>query len=301
MRVLELFCGIGGCAAAVGERGRIVAAVDISRSALEIYRHNYPHPTVVRTIESLSAADLRDWESDIWWLSPPCQPYTRRGRQRDLADPRAAGLLAVIERIPQVLPRYLALENVPPFQTSQAYGRLCETLDRCQYRRQELVLCPTELGIPNRRRRFYLLAARGAVRPFQTPRDPPVPLARFLDADPPPNLALSAELAGRYASALDVVDPADEHACSSCFTAAYGHSHVRSGSYLITSSGLRRFAPGEILRLLGFPRTFRLPDGLSHRQAWRHLGNSLSVAAVRHVLSAIPDGPVLESAAPGTR
>jgi DNA (cytosine-5)-methyltransferase 1 len=288
LRVLELFCGIGGCAAAVGQRAQVVAAVDIDRTAFDVYSHNFPHTTVARTIESISAADYRAWNADLWWLSPPCQPYTRRGRQRDLADPRAAGLLAVIERIAQVLPPHIALENVPPFQTSQAGQRLRETLRQCRYQVQELLICPTELGIPNRRQRFYLVASRGELRPCATPHLHPAPLAAFLDERPDPALALSEAIAQRYASAIDVVDASDRGACSSCFTSAYGRSYIRSGSYLSTPTGLRRFSPGEILRLLGFPGSFRLPGDLALRQAWRHVGNSLSVAAVRHVLSALP-------------
>jgi hypothetical protein len=66
-----------------------------------------------------------------------------------------------------------------------------------------------------------------------------------------------------------------------CFTAAYGRSHVRSGSYIRTASGVRRFSPFEIARLLGFDRSFRLPPQLSLHKAWRLVGNSLSVDVVR--------------------
>ncbi len=290
MRVLELFCGIGGCAAAVGRRAQVVAAVDINPGALEIYAHNYPHATVLRTIESIPRADYRAWESDLWWLSPPCQPYTRRGRQRDLADPRAAGLLAVIERIAELRPPYIALENVPPFQASQSYRRLCDTLDMCRYHRQELVLCPTELGIPSRRRRFYLVAAQGELelRTWSVPHGPAQPLASFLDACPDPALAVPPTIAHRYAAAIDRVDPRAPDACTSCFTAAYGRSVVRSGSYLVTATGLRRFAPREILRLLGFPASFQLPAQMPVEHAWRYVGNALSVTAARYVLAAVP-------------
>lgn len=89
LRVLELYCGIGGCAAAVGDRAQIVAAVDINLKALEVVAHNFPHPRVARTLESIPTNIWREWQADLWWLSPPCQPYTQRGRRRDLDDPRA--------------------------------------------------------------------------------------------------------------------------------------------------------------------------------------------------------------------
>ncbi len=106
-------------------------------------------------------------------------------------------------------------------------------------------------------------------------------------------IALLSLIAQRYRGALDIVAAEDPRACAACFTAAYGRAHVRSGSYLITLHGLRRFSPLVVLRLLGFPDGFRFPPETARGQAWRHLGNSLSVVAVRHVLSMLPGlGPM---------
>ncbi len=289
LRVLELFCGIGGCAAAVGERAEVVAAVDINRAALEVYAANFPHPTVARTLESVSAAALRSWEADLWWLSPPCQPYTVRGRQRDLDDPRADSFKTVVRRLGEVRPRYVALENVAGFCGSRAHALLRETLDRCGYRTVETLLCPTQLGICNRRPRFYLVASLGSLSPPSGRRGRRRPLVEYLDPAPPREVYVAARELETYASAIDVVRADDPHAVTSCFTAAYGRSPVRSGSYLLTDRGLRRFTPTEILRLLGFGAAFRLPPSLTFRQAWPLVGNSLAVAAVRALLSLIPE------------
>ena len=48
LRVLELFSGIGGMhyalkTACPGDRSEVLAAVDISEVANEVYRHNFPH------------------------------------------------------------------------------------------------------------------------------------------------------------------------------------------------------------------------------------------------------------------
>ncbi len=96
LKVVELFCGIGGCAAAVGRHAEIVAAVDINTSALDVYRHNYTNPTITRSIESMRADQLSDVAADLWWLSPPCQPYTRQGRCCDFLDFPAT----LVSRIP---------------------------------------------------------------------------------------------------------------------------------------------------------------------------------------------------------
>jgi hypothetical protein len=96
-----------------------------------------------------------------------------------------------------------------------------------------------------------------------------------------------AALLQQYRGALDVKDPDNQEAIAACFTSSYGKSIVRSGSYLVTGAGTRRFTPREILRLLGFPEHYRLPPNLSLRRGWSLAGNSLSVA-VRQMLSVLP-------------
>ena len=50
---------------------------------------------------------------------------------------------------------------------------------------------------------------------------------------------------------------------------------------------LRRFSPGEVLRLLGFPASFELPPDLPRDAAWRLVGNSLSLPPVSAVLGRV--------------
>lgn len=288
VRTLELYCGIGGCAAALGANAEIVAAVDINQVALDVYRHNFPHPVEARNIESIVAADLERWNADLWWLSPPCQPFTRRGLRRDDADPRSASLLHLIELLDRSPPAALALENVPGFAGSRTHARLRAVLDRQGYDVRETLLCPTELGVPNRRRRFYLVASLERQSDTQPPIRSRQPLAGFLDPEPSEDLWPPPDLIESYRNAIDLVDPNDSAADTACFTAAYGRSPVRSGSYLETPTGPRRFSPTEILRLLGFPPEFRLPADLPLTNAWRLVGNSLSVDVARRVLDRLP-------------
>lgn len=298
LRVLDLYAGIGGLAAALDGAATIVAALDLNRRALAVHRRNFVHPARTRNLVGLSAGELAGFRADLWWLSPPCQPFTRRGRRRDEDDPRAASLLLLIDRIDEVRPRYLALENVPGFQGSRCHARLVGTLEAAGYGYHEGCLCPTELGLPNRRRRYYLVGARNADLAGWSPPAGAVrrrgTLRPYLDPetarDPDPRLTVSPELARRYEGALHVVRPGEPGAVTACFTAAYGRSPVRSGSYLEREDGtLRRFSPAEILRLLGFPSTFRLPPDLPYEKAWPLVGNSLSVPAVRRVLAAVPE------------
>ncbi len=301
-RVLELYCGIGGVSAALGSAGHVVGAFDLNTRALAVYRANFPHPARARNLESISDTELRELGADLWWLSAPCQPFTRRGLRRDAEDARAKTFLFMIERIGALLPPWVALENVPAFVGSQVHEILLRTLEDSGYAVSEHLLCPSDLGLPNQRLRYYLVASRqDDLRPPTPPRSSGLhrPLTDYLDSEPEPGLDVDAGFARRYSRALHVVDAGDPEAVTSCFTSGYGRSRVKSGSYLAYSNGggartLRRFSPREILRLLGFPEDYRLPPDLRRDQAWRLVGNSLSLPPVRKVLATVPGLEELE-------
>ncbi len=299
IRALELFCGIGGFAAATaGTKLRVAGAIDQSPAALDVYRLNFPgHDAWQLNLENVNADELAVFGADFWWLSPPCQPYTVRGAGRDIEDPRALSflrLLKVIAGIPEEkLPTHLALENVEGFTRSEMRKRLVDLLSRRGFQIQECMLCPTGLGVPMRRPRFYLMASRGRLSPPVVIVDMPLrPLGDYLDgsdiSDIPDELHVGGDVLAKFGKGFRIVDPKDPQAYTTCFTSGYGRSLMHAGSYLQCAGGVRRFAPEEIARLLHFPEGFRFPDRMTLRKKWHLVGNSLSVAAVRKVLEAFP-------------
>ena len=291
-RVLELFAGIGGLAAAWPE-ATIATAIDIDRSAQRIYQQNFSHPFRVAEIESLASEDLLEYSAACWWMSPPCQPFTRRGRGLDLADPRCRALARLVALLGECQPAELALENVVGFDGSQAHRLLLDQLHKLGYHYLSRQLCPSEMGWPNRRPRFYLLASRQPLSSWRRLPRFDCSLHELIDAALPASpraehYELPQSLVQRYFNALDRVD--SHSSTTACFASSYGKSTVRAGSYLAYGDlaygdrRYRRFTPREVARLLGFSDTFRLDD-LTDRAAWKLLGNSLSLPSVRYVLS----------------
>jgi site-specific DNA-cytosine methylase len=189
------------------------------------------------------------------------------------------------------LPAHLALENVEGFSRSEMRRRLVDFLSGLGYRIQECLLCPTELGIPMRRPRYYFMASRGRLEPPTLVVDVPLqPLGDYLDGeDIPGELLVAGDVVERFGKGFRILDPKDPQAYTTCFTSGYGRSLMHAGSYLRCAGGVRRFSPEEIARLLHFPDGFRFPDRMTLRKKWHLVGNSLSVAVVRKVLEAFPD------------
>jgi DNA (cytosine-5)-methyltransferase 1 len=305
IRALELFCGIGGFAAATAGTNICVAgAIDQSPAALEVYRLNFPgHDAWQLNLENVTAEELQVFGAAFWWLSPPCQPNTMRGAGRDVEDPRALSFRRILDVMARMnedcLPSHLAMENVEGFTRSEMRKRLVDLLSRRGFQILECILCPTELGVPMRRPRYYLMASRGRLAPPVVVVDSPLlPLGEYLDGGEgngiPEELHVAGDVLARFGKGFRILDPKDPQAYTTCFTSGYGRSLMHSGSYLQCEAGVRRFAPEEIVRLLHFPEEFRFPNGMTLRKKWHLVGNSLSVAAVRKVLEAFPDAQSLK-------
>ena len=115
----------------------------------------------------------------------------------------------------------------------------------------------------------------------------------------------------KYATGFDIVQPSSNHSC--CFTRAYGHYAVGTGSILqhavsedldkafqeflehqkegeggkclrsLQVLKLRYFSPREVANLMCFPPGFAFPPDLTLRQRYKVIGNSLNV----HVVSVL--------------
>ncbi len=287
LRIIELFAGIGGLAAAWPE-AKVLAAIDINQLAQRVYQQNFSHRYYVQEIESLSIETLLGYSAECWWMSPPCQPFTRRGSLRDLADPRCRAFAHIVSALQHCRPAKLGLENVIGFENSQAHRLLIAQLETLGYHTRSCELCPSHMGWPNRRPRFYLLASQQPLPDWRVLPQWTCSLASLVDPELVPNSARVAELllpATDLQQYFDALDRANlSSSFTACFAGSYGKTILQAGSYLQCGDGFRRFSPREVARLLGFGDDFRL-DGLSHRSAWKLLGNSLSLPCVRYVLS----------------
>lgn len=286
LKIVDLFCGIGGVAEAVRnlETMQVVAAIDIDRASNLVYHLNHGIQPECQTLESIPELP----PGDLLWLSPPCQPYTRRGLRNAERDPRSKALSHLIRCIENNAPNALVLENVPEFENSRHHRELERVLQSQGHATSSEILCPTQWGVPMRRRRFYLRAVKGikTIAPV-IPPDKSFVLTNHLDESAwnDPSLKVPKVTQQRFSQAMDIVAQDDQQAVAACFTSAYGDSPVRAGSYLKCNHRrqVRRFSPREVASLMGYHDQFQWPAELSNRRRYRMLGNALAVP-ITHTL-----------------
>lgn len=218
-------------------------------------------------------------------MSPPCQPYTSKGVQKDFNDTRANSFKTILNAIAMCdkPPTHIAVENVEGFKKSKMREILISTLQTKGYYINETLLCPSELGIPNRRLRYYLCASKKPLKKLEKKHIKKKLLEFITNPDKP--YLIPPKVLEKFAEGFRILESEDEKAYTTCFTSSYSKSWMHSGAYLKTKDGIRLFEPNEIAHILGFGKDFIFPQSVTKRQAYKLIGNSLSVDVVSCILT----------------
>jgi len=188
---ISLFAGAGGldiaverCAdpplASAGEPSplRVAVATDYDESALETLRANFPSvPTLCADIrqtstrEILSLADIGVGDAALVVGGPPCTPFSKSGfwleEKRTSSDPDASLLDEYVRVVRDTRPQAFILENVQglTYATHRAqFMRLIRGLEALGYNPQWRVLLAAEYGVPQLRRRVFVVGRRDGKR-----------------------------------------------------------------------------------------------------------------------------------------
>jgi DNA (cytosine-5)-methyltransferase 1/tRNA (cytosine38-C5)-methyltransferase len=282
LKAIELYCGIGGFAKACEDlQIEIVNSYDQNDAAIQTYNKNFSHKATKFNLEKFNETHIDS--IDFLWMSPPCQPYTKKGNQKELKDSRSDSFKTVLKAISNNPPLHIGVENVEGFKNSSGRDLLIKTLKKCDYNISETLLCPSSLGIPNRRMRYYLCASLKPLKPIRTSFTCKE-LKEFIKEPDKPFLIPSTILE-KYSNGFRIINKNDKDTYSTCFTSSYSKSWMHSGAYLSCKDGIRLFEPNEIASLMGFGDDFVFPNELTKRQSYKLIGNSLSVYALKSILT----------------
>lgn len=156
---IDLFSGCGGMSLGFMNAGfNVLAAFDNWDSAIEVYKKNFHHP-----IHKLDLSDDKNFSfiktnfsPDFVIGGPPCQDFSSAGKRNE--DLGRADLTVSFAKIVSLLrPKWFVMENVERILKSEALPKAKLIFRKAGYGLSEKVLDASFCGVPQTRKRFFLV------------------------------------------------------------------------------------------------------------------------------------------------
>jgi len=290
---IDLFAGIGGfhqAASAMG--GKCVFASEIDVEAKRAYEANYkikPHGDITQAV----ASEIPD--HDVLFAGFPCQPFSIIGKKLGFDDIRGTLFFEIARILKEKKPKVFILENVKQLKThnqGKTLDTIIKTLESLDYKVQYEVLNALNFGLPQKRERIIIVGFLDKSINFSFPE-------KKLQGKLEDVLENEDAIDEKYFASKEIVKkrkakhkseyfPSIWHENKGGNISSYPYScALRAGAsynYLLVN-GIRRLTPREMLRLQGFPNTFKIVcnDSQTRKQA----GNAVPVNVIKAVLKEV--------------
>lgn len=174
---IDLFSGCGGLTLGLKQAGfRVIGAVENSELAAKTYKANHSQVRIWRedirkvTVAGVgSELKLKRRQLDLLAGCPPCQGFSRittlNGRKRS-TDDRNDLIFEFMRFVRGLRPKTIMLENVPALAKNRRLRLVLSELKGLGYKCTFGILNAADYGVPQRRRRFILLASYRCAIPF---------------------------------------------------------------------------------------------------------------------------------------
>jgi DNA (cytosine-5)-methyltransferase 1 len=320
MRYLSVCSGIE--AASVAWKGlgwTPVAFSEVEPFPCSVLTKRFPH---VPNVGDMTRIDGRKFRGTVDLLvgGTPCQGFSVAGKRSGLSDIRSGLVMHFVRLVSEIKPGWIVWENVPgAFSTASGrdFGAFVRTLDECGYHLAWRVLDAQFFGVPQRRRRIFLVGHSGDWRhpaavlfePGCLRRDSPTGGKKRQDVTQALTGCLGAggaddnraqggfyvpEIVSQAMSckwAKGTSGPAGNEyhnlVCASLTTRPYADNDAQESRLVISCPGVRRLTPLECERLQGFPDGWAdvLHEGrpASDSARYKALGNSMAVPVMRWI------------------
>lgn len=316
IRAFDLFCGAGGSSCGASQAGvRIVGGADLWERAADTFVRNFPDARVYqKKIETLSPTTVRKEVGPVELLlaSPECTNHSVAKGNAPRSELSRRTAFQVIRFAKAWKPRWVIVENVVSMQRWDAYDEWLTSLHRLDYHTTELKLNAEDFGVPQSRRRLFVVADRD--------REPVLPVARdkktvtvkdILYRGPTMNgynYGLRPLFgAGRAKRTLQRAERAIKAiGANQPFLIVYYGSDAAGGWQTLdrplrTITTLDRFAlvephgdghrmrmlqPPELAAAMGFPKDYNWPES-TRREQIKLIGNAVSPPVMRTIVEAL--------------
>lgn len=311
IRTLDLFCGGGGSSWGARAAGAtIVCGVDAWETATLTYEANFPGAKALNLrMSERTGADVlgRIGKIDLILASPECTNHTcaKGAGARDEASKRTA--LYVLRFAAKLKPRWIVLENVVHMKVWEGYDFLVSRLKRLGYKVRLQILDAADFGVPQSRRRLFIICDREQEPPEvkATARQKRnaktiIQNARTWTSRPLKRPGRAANTRKRFKRGVDALGRGKP------FLLVYYGSDGSGGWQtldkplrtlttldrfgLVTWSRgepmLRMLQVPELRKAMGLPQAYKLPSG-TRRDKLRILGNGVCPPVMKAIVSAL--------------
>ena len=176
LRFIDLFAGLGGFHLALHELGHnCVFASELDNELRELYKLNHnvlnPDKNIRGNIHQVAVNEIP--AHDILCAGFPCQPFSQAGKRKGLNDPVNGNHFSkIIEILKYHKPKYVLLENVPNLKghdNGETWLTIKKQLKDVGYYIDFKILSPHEFGIPQHRKRIYIVGRLNGLNGFKFP------------------------------------------------------------------------------------------------------------------------------------
>ncbi len=169
LTAVSLFAGVGGFDLAFQRAGvKVTAAVEIDKKCRDVLALQFPETKLFDDVKEVSGEQLRATgfipERGIIAGGFPCQDLSIAGLRKGLGGERSGLFHEIIRLADELKPQFLILENVAGLLSSQRgkdMGIVITALVERGYGVCWRVLDSQNFGVPQRRRRVFIVASLG--------------------------------------------------------------------------------------------------------------------------------------------
>lgn len=170
MKIIDLFCGIGGLSLGFEQAGfEVVSAIDMWEDAIKTYNHNRKNKVgQVITVEEFNEKVLKELlkTEKISGVigGPPCQGFSTVGR-RNINDPRNKMYLEFYKTVKLAEPTFFVIENVKGLLTLNHGAFVKDILKRfgkrgLGYTISYKLVNAADYGVPQNRYRVFFVGIK---------------------------------------------------------------------------------------------------------------------------------------------
>lgn len=293
--MVDLFAGIGGIRLPFSEMGyQCVFSSEWDKWAQQTYFANFGEMPFGDITKEATKHHIPRY-FDLLLAGFPCQAFSIMGKMQGFADVRGTMFFEVATILDRHRPQAILLENVKQLTThdqGRTFKTILRILDELGYHVKWKVLNALDFGLPQKRERVIIVGflSRERIDAFSFDFEKrPYTLEGLLEPDDQVDPRLFAsdmilQKRQRQTEGKHIFYPSIWHENKAGNVSVLDYAcALRTGAsynYLLVN-GHRRPSSRELLRLQGFPDSYRI--AVSHGEIRRQTGNSVAVPMIREI------------------